>query len=188
MTRTPLAPGARAQVLRRLAPPAAALAAAAGLLAGASAPAHAEQVVVDHFDETHTETYDAPLEGCLPAGLVGSVTLTEHSVGKVVRAGRALVVTGLAKVDFRMTLPDGRTVRSNVDHDRFNVVLTAPHHTVESTDTLDERTVYAADGTPAGTLTIKERRRIVYEDADLDGMPGPGEVTVDHSGFRLTCG
>ncbi|MGW5423277.1 hypothetical protein [Streptomyces sp. NPDC003943] len=175
--------------LRRLAPPAAALAAATGLLAVATTPAHARQVVVvDHFDETHTETYDAPLEGCLPADLVGSVTLTEHSVGKVVRSGRALVVTGLNTVDFRMTLPDGRTVRSNVNYDRFNIVLTAPHHTVESTDTLDERTIYAADGTPVGTLTIKERRRFVYEDANLNGMPDPGEVTVDHSSFRLTCG
>ncbi|MGW4161335.1 hypothetical protein [Streptomyces sp. NPDC004788] len=188
MTHTPLAPAARARAPRRLALSAAALAAAAGLLAAAPTPAHAEQVVVDHFDETHTQTYDAPLEGCLPADLVGSVTLTEHSVGKVVRAGRALVVTGLNNVDFRMTLPDGRTVRSDVDYDRFNVVLTAPHHTVESTDTLDERTIRAADGTPVGTLTIKERRRIVYEDANLNGMPDPGEVTVDHTSFRLACG
>ncbi|MFF0431058.1 hypothetical protein ACFYU9_02350 [Streptomyces sp. NPDC004327] len=173
---------------RRLVAPAAALAAATGLLVLAPAPAHAVPLVVDRFDETHTESFDAPLEGCLPAGDVGSVTLTEHSVGTVVKAGRTLVVRGTSAYDFRMTLPDGRSVRGDLDRDRYTFVLAPPHHAVESADSVDERTVYAADGTPVGTLTIKERRRAVYEDANANGMPDPGEVTVDHGGFTLTCG
>ncbi|MFF9850897.1 hypothetical protein [Streptomyces litmocidini] len=46
----------------------------------ALAPAAAAEVLVDDFGLTHTDTFTAPLGGCLPADLLGTATVTEHSV------------------------------------------------------------------------------------------------------------
>ncbi|MEV6332059.1 hypothetical protein [Streptomyces sp. NPDC051909] len=172
--------------IRRIAAPAAALAAAVCLCA--TATARADTVVLDTIDETTTHTGEAPLEGCLPAGLVGRYTVVEHTVAQVVRTDGAMVVKGVDSYDFHMDLPDGRYVQSGTDYERFTVVLARPYHTVLSTVSEDERTIYAADGTPVGTLTITERKKVVFEDADLDGEADPGEITVERVRFDLTCG
>ncbi|MFI8823861.1 hypothetical protein [Streptomyces sp. NPDC053431] len=172
--------------IRRLAAPAVALAAAACLCA--TTPARADTVVIDTVDQTTTRTGEAPLEGCLPADLIGRYTIVEHTVAHVLRTDRTLVVKGVDSYDFHMDLPDGRYVQSGVDYDRFTLVLARPYHTVLGIVTEDERTIYAADGTPVGTLTIKERRKAVFEDADLDGEVDPGEVIVERDSFALTCG
>lgn len=54
--------------------------------------------------------------------------------------------------------------------------------------TQDLRTIYAADGTPIGTLSIHENSQIVIEDTNGNGEPDPGEVTVQFDHFRLHCG
>ncbi|GHF39046.1 hypothetical protein GCM10018790_16070 [Kitasatospora xanthocidica] len=154
---------------------------------GGAAPARAAGVV-EHFDMTHTETYSAPLEGCLPPDLIGTVTVTEHSTGQVVSNGATVVITGTNEVDFHMDLPDGRYVQSGLDRDDFQVVLRLPYTTVANVSTEDERTIHAADGTVIGTLTIHEDHQVVYRDLNTNGEPDPGEVTVERHEFRLTCG
>ncbi|XIE81504.1 hypothetical protein AB6O49_33810 [Streptomyces sp. SBR177] len=172
--------------MRRLAAPAAALAAAVCLCAGT--PARADSVVIDTIDETTTESGEGPLEGCLPPDVIGRFTVVEHTVARVVRTDGAAVIKGVNSYDFHMDLPDGRYVQSGTNYERFKVVLTRPYHTVLSTVSEDERTIYAADGTPVGTLTISERKKVVFTDADRDGEPDPGEITVEHVRFDLTCG
>ncbi|MFD0279358.1 hypothetical protein ACFVHB_36445 [Kitasatospora sp. NPDC127111] len=159
---------------------------AVSVLAGA-APARAAGAI-EHFDVTETETYTAPLEGCLPPDLLGTVTLTEHSTGWVVSNGPAVVITGTNVVDFHMDLPDGRYVQSGLDRDDFQVVLRLPYDTVSNVSTQDERTIHAADGRVIGTLTIHEEHQVVYRDLNTNGEPDPGEVTVERHEFRLTCG
>ncbi len=161
----------------------------ASAAASAIAPAAAADVLVEDFDLTRTDTFTAPLEGCLPADLIGTATVTEHSTGRVVRTPAAAVVKGVDSYDFRMTFPDGRYVDSGIDEERFTVVFTEPGRiTVVSTDSRDERTVHAPDGTPIGTLSIRETYDVVFRDADGDGEPDPGEITVERHRFRLTCG
>ncbi|WP_426402983.1 hypothetical protein ACN9M0_01795 [Streptomyces sp. R-07] len=162
---------------------------AATATTAATAPATAAEVVVDDFDTTRTDTFTAPLEGCLPADLLGTATVTEHSTGRVVRTPAATVIKGLDAYDFRMTFPDGRYVRSGVDDERFSVVLTNPGRvTVASTASRDERTIYAPDGTPIGTLSIRETYDVVFRDTNGNGEPDPGEITTERHRFRLTCG
>ncbi|MFD5323487.1 hypothetical protein [Streptomyces sp. NPDC127092] len=171
---------------RRFAAAAAALAAAACLCA--TTPARADTVVIDTIDETKTETGEGPLEGCLPSGVIGRFTFVEHTIAQVLRTDGAMVVKGVNSYDFHMDLPDGRYVQSGTDYERFRVVLARPYHTVVSTVSVDERTIYAADGTSVGTLTIKEQRKVVFEDTDLDSEADPGEITVERTRFDLTCG
>jgi len=154
---------------------------------GGAAPAQA-QAVIEHFDETHTDTYSAPLEGCLPPDLIGTVTSTEHSVAQAVRSGPTIVITGVNKYDFHMDLPDGRYVQSGVNQEEFAVVLHLPNNTVSSFSSQDERTIHAADGTVIGTLAIHEDYDVIYRDLNLNEEPDPGEVTLERHEFQLTCG
>jgi len=166
--------------------PAALAAVLVAFVLGGAAPAGAAGVV-EHFDTTHTETYSAPLEGCLPPDLVGTVTVTEHSVGQVVSTGAAVVITGVDAYDFHMDLPDGRYVQSALDQEEFAVVLRRPFTTVGSFHSQDERTIHAADGTVIGTLTIHEDHDVVYRDLNTNGEPDPGEVVVERHDFQLSC-
>ncbi|SED99796.1 hypothetical protein [Streptomyces sp. TLI_105] len=160
----------------------------ASAAAAAVTPAAAE-VLVDDFDVTRTDTFTVPLEGCLPADLLGTATVTEHSIGRVVQTPGAVVVKGVDLFDFRMTFPDGRYVDSGVDQERFTAVFTEPRRiAVASIDSRDERTLHAPDGTPIGTLSIRETYDVVYRDTNGNGEPDPGEITTERHRFRLTCG
>ncbi|MEU2234801.1 hypothetical protein ACH4A8_07100 [Streptomyces vietnamensis] len=146
-------------------------------------------VLVDDFDLTRTDTFTAPLEGCLPADLLGTATVTEHSVGRFVRTPGAMVLKGTNYFDFRMTFPDGRYVTSGVDEERIRAVFTDPGRvTVAKMESQDERTIHAPDGTPIGTLSIQETYDAVFTDANGNGEPDPGEITTEHHRFTLTCG
>ncbi|GGU94239.1 hypothetical protein GCM10010275_34590 [Streptomyces litmocidini] len=57
----------------------------ASAAAAALAPAAAAEVLVDDFDLTRADTSTAPLEGRLPAGLLGTAAVPRHSAGRIVR-------------------------------------------------------------------------------------------------------
>jgi hypothetical protein len=146
------------------------------------------QATVFRFSETHTETFTAPLEGCLSGDLVGTVTLTETSTGQVVDTGRVFSVRGVNEYDVRLLLPDGRYVQSGlIDRDRY-VFVANPPLTVYNLVIQDFRTIYAADGTPIGTLSIHAGMHLTYRDLNGNGMPDPGEITAQFEYFRLRCG
>ena len=55
-------------------------------LLASAAPVQAE-ATVSRFSGEQTETFTAPLEGCLPEDLVGTVTITETFYGQAVETG-----------------------------------------------------------------------------------------------------
>jgi hypothetical protein len=106
------------------------------------------QATVFRFVDTNTETFTAPLEGCLHEDLVGTVTLTETATGQVVDTGKVVTVHGVNEYDARLALPDGRYVQSGrINRDLFEVVANPPL-TVFNLAIQDFRMIYAADGTP----------------------------------------
>ena len=145
------------------------------------------QATVFRFSDTHTETFTAPLEGCLPENLFGTGTLTETSTGQVVDTGTVFTVRGVNEYDYRLTLPNGMYVQSGLNRDRY-VFIANPPLTVYNVVTQDFRTIYAADGTPIGTLAIHAGMHITYRDLNGNGMPDPGEITAQFEYFRLRCG
>lgn len=146
------------------------------------------QATVFSFSDTHTETFTAPLEGCLPADLVGTVTLTETSTGQVVDTGHnVFTVHGVDAFDYRLDLPDGMYVQSGLNRDLFAFVANPPL-TVFNVVTQDFRTIYAADGTPVGTLSIHAGSHITYTDLNGNFTPDPGEITAQFEYFHLRCG
>jgi hypothetical protein len=145
------------------------------------------QATVFRFSETHTETFTAPLEGCLPEDLVGTVTLTETSTGQVVDTGKVFTVHGVNEYDYRLELPDGSYVQSGpINRDHY-VFVANPPLTVFNLVGQDFRTIYAADGTPIGTLSIHAGMHITYRDLNGNDMPDPGEITAEFEYFRLRC-
>ena len=162
----------------------------AALLVALLLPAGAAQAqaTVFRFSETHTETFTAPLEGCLPEDLVGTVILTETSTGQVVDTSTVFTVRGVNEFDVRLELPDGRFVQSGrINRDRY-IFVANPPLTVQNVVIQDFRTIYAADGTPLGTLSIHAGFHITFRDLNGNEMPDPGEISAEFDYFRLRCG
>jgi hypothetical protein len=150
-------------------------------------PALAEATVF-RFSDTETETFTAPLEGCLPEDLVGTVTLTRTSTGQVVESDSGVfTVRGVDDFDYHLELPDGSFVQSGLNRDRFVLVANAPH-TVINFVTEDFRTIYSADGTPVGTLSIHAGFHVTFNDLNGNSTPDPGEIASEFGYFRLRCG
>jgi hypothetical protein len=145
------------------------------------------QATVFRFSETHTEDITTSLEGCLPEDLVGTGTLTETSTGQVVDTGKVFTVRGVNEFDLHLVFPDGSYVESGLNRDRYVFVANSPL-TVYNAVTQDFRTIYAADGTPIGTLSIHAGIHITYRDLNGNDMPDPGEITAEFEYFRLRCG
>ena len=152
-----------------------------------AAPAQA-QATLFRFSFTHTETFTAPLEGCLPQDLEGTVTLTETSTGQVVETPHNVVtIHGVDEFEYRLELPDGMFVESGLNRDHFLFVANPPH-TVINVVTQDFRTIYAADGTPVGTLSIHAGSHVTFTDLNGNFEPDPGEIAAEFEYFRLRCG
>jgi hypothetical protein len=150
-------------------------------------PAHAEATVFRIFD-THTETFTAAAVGCLPEDLVGTVTLTETSTGRVVDTGKKVfIVRFVNEYDYRLDFPDGSYVQSGLNRDLFTFVANPPH-IVTSLVIQDLETIYAADGTPVGTISIHAGLHVTYNDLNGNLEPDPGEITASFEYFRLRCG
>jgi hypothetical protein len=147
--------------------------------------AHAQATVV-RFSESHTQELTTALEGCLPEDLVGTGTLTETSTGQVVDTGKVFI-RGVNNYDLHLVFPDGSYVQSGLNRDRYVFVANSPL-TVYNVVTQDFRTIYAADGTPIGTLAIHAGMHITYRDLNGNDMPDPGEITAQFEYFRLRCG
>ena len=146
------------------------------------------QATVFSLSDTSTETFTAPLEGCLPQDLVGTVTLTETISGQVVDTGKnVFTVHGVNTYDYHLDLPDGIYVQSWLNREYFAFVANPPL-TVFNVVGQDFRKIYAADGTLIGTLSINEVSHITLRDTNGNGQPDPGEITAEFDHFHLRCG
>ena len=162
----------------------------AGIVLGVLIPAGAAQAeaTVFSFSDSHTETFTGPLEDCLLPDLIGTATLTETATGHVVDTGKnVFTVHGVNAYDLHVDFPNGIYVQSGLNRDIYTFVANPPL-TVFNTATQEFRTIYAADGTPIGTLTIHGGFHITFQDTNGNGEPDPGEITAQFDHFRLSCG
>jgi hypothetical protein len=100
---------------------------------------------------------------------------------------RNRAVHGVNTFDYHGDFPNGIYVQSGLNRDIF-VFVANPPLTVNNVAGQDLRTIYAADGTPIGTLSIHETIHITFQDTNGNGQPDPGEITVQFDHFRLRCG
>jgi len=137
------------------------------------------------FSEQHTEVFTDTVS--CAGGLTGIATLTETSMIHVVQSPGSFKLNGVDDFDYRLDLPDGAYVQSGLNRDRFVFVLTHRSHAVSHTTFQDFRTIFDASGEPIGGLTIHGGMTVVYDDANGNFEPDPGEIASEHDSFRLRC-
>jgi hypothetical protein len=154
-------------------------------LLASPATAHAA-ARLDSFSETQTQTFVAPLEGCLPEDLIGTVTFTETATGNIVETQNGLLVRGLNQYSYSAVFPDGRSVRSGINRDIY-VFVAHGSHGVYNLVAQDMRTIFAPDGTAVGTLAIHASSHITWFDKNGDGELDGTEISATFDTFRLQC-
>lgn len=143
---------------------------------GPVAPAQAE-AVVEQESSTQTFSFTTP-DFCFPEDLIGRATLTETSTGQSVRTpGGLLTVHGVDEFQWQIVFPDGRYVTSDLNRDRFAFVG-SPAGAVFTRVTQDFRTIYAADGTPIGSVMVHGVFHFTMRD---------GQVTASVEKFHVRC-
>lgn len=144
---------------------------------GPVAPAQAE-AVVERESSTRTFSFTAS-DFCFPEDLIGHASLTETNTGQLVTTpGGVFTVHGVDEFEWLIVFPDGRYVRSGINRDRFAFVA-SPSSTVFTRVTQDFRTVYAADGTPIGSVMVHGVFHFTMRD---------GELTASVEKFHVRCG
>jgi hypothetical protein len=142
--------------------------AAVALAADASAAA-----ITGTFYEQQTTT--SP-DQSICTGLHGTTTNTATVVGHYVNTGRTFHFEGTLTQDYRSDWSDGTyTISNTPDHMSFN---TNGGDSVHTESQMDQGTVYAADGSVIGTVTVKTLSHITVHDGNVVSMV---------SDFRVTC-
>jgi hypothetical protein len=109
-------------------------------------------------------------------GLSGTTTNTATVVGHYVNTGGTFHFEGTLTQDYRSDWSDGTyTISNTPDHMSFN---TNGGDSVHTESQMDQGTLYAADGSVIGTVTVKTLTHIT-----LHG----GSVVSMVSDFRVTC-
>lgn len=150
-------------------------------------PVHAAAIVTDFVDVHDTQVFTAPLDFCGDENDVGTVTVTETSVGKSVETGSGVFqIHGTDYFEYLLVFPDGSYVESGLNRDLFTFVAT-PAQTVFKQVTQDFRTIYSADGIPTGTMAVHAVFQIAYRDGNGNGLPDDGEITSEVENFHFRC-
>jgi hypothetical protein len=96
-------------------------------------------------------------------------------------------VHGTDTIDYRVDFGDGRYAVGQVtDHFGFGINFNRPR-TVDAGAQQEQATVYAADGTPIGTITVHVTIHVIYTDVNQNFEPDPGEITTSLERVRATC-
>jgi hypothetical protein len=156
----------------------------------ALAPAAFAGALVGTFHNEEPVTDPSELPECMPAALANMVGTTDGTMttdGRFVANGTGLHFEGTMVFAYRVDFPDGRYVIGSA-FDHFVTNFTASGQTVSGNTILEPRTIYAPDGHVIGRALLHALDHITYRDLDGNGVPDPGEITVELSRFSFTCG
>jgi hypothetical protein len=122
-------------------------------------------------------------------GLTGTITGTYTQDGHFINAPDVFHFTSTETLDYRIAFSDGRYVVggfakhlvdiSNAQSGIQRVVKTEAGH--------ERATVYAADGSPTGTVTVSQTTHTTIADLNDNHQIDPGEITASVDRFGLTC-
>jgi hypothetical protein len=140
-----------------------------------------------HFEEVVTDP--ASLPECMPAALadmVGTQDGFETTDGHFSANATGFHFAGTTVFSYRVDFPDGRyVVGAGISH--FTGNFTASGETLSGEMIREPRTIYDPDGQVIGRVLIHAVAHLTYRDADGNGQPDPGEITVEVSRFAFTC-
>jgi len=161
-----------------------ALGATASLASSPNAP------FVGTFYDQSTSTDTVPGDYPCFAGVTGTATATDTVSGHYNNAPAFFHFEGTETLDGRIDFADGRyVIGGSIAHfaEEANAESGTVHQ-IDSRETRERATVYAADGSPSGTVTVVSNSHTTWTDSNHNHQPDPGEISavVDH--VRVTCG
>ena len=158
-----------------------ALAAALALPALASAQATPVPVhVVQPSIDTGVDYYP-----CFE-GIVGNGTTTDVIDGHFTPNDNGFHFAGVIHREYTLAFGDGTHILGHVIQ-RVSFNATRSGITTDTEPARESATVYAADDTTIGTVTITGLFHATYVDSNGNGEPDPGEFTVAFERDRVTC-
>jgi hypothetical protein len=157
----------------------------AAFIAAAPAPSYgrADQGSFGFQDPLSETVTNYPCSGGAPVLMTGTVTTEGHFT---VVEPRHFSASGTTLVDYRADFPDGRYALGSVtEHFALSSNFLRPR-TADSNAQQEEATLYAANGQPIGTITVRVVNHVTYTDENGNFEPDPGEFTssVDHITIR----
>jgi hypothetical protein len=161
---------------------------ALGATASLAASPNAAFVGTFYDQSTHTEA----VPGDYPcfAGVTGTITFTDTVSGRYNNAPDYFHFEGTETFDYRINFDDGRYViggwTAHFTEEANNE--SGAVHQLDSGAAHERATVYAADGSPSGTVTVFSNFHTTWTDSNHNHQPDPGEVTASVDHVRVTCG
>jgi hypothetical protein len=153
------------------------------------APTALAKAETGRFDFSQPVTDPTALPECMPADvadMVGEQEATETFHGTFVETPTGFHIEGSADLVYRVDFPDGRSV-TGAGLATFHLNLTANGRATDSEIIREPRTIYAADGQVIGHVQIHALTHLSYRDANGNGRPDPGELSVSLERFFFTC-
>ena len=172
----------RKMILRQLSRTALCGAVATLGLAGLAGTASA-QATVRTFYSQETFTF---VDTSICNGMTGTGTNTVTDSGRFVDNGQTIAFHGLEAQTYRVDYPDGSYVISTTPT-HFEGVSTMRGQFEFTAAQQDRGTLYAADGTVIGTVSVFTLTHTTWRDLNGNGQPDPGEFTATVDQFRVTC-
>ncbi len=165
---------------------AAAAAAIAALCAlGAATPSFGQATASAFSSQDTLSDTEIGILGCLP-DVTGTLSGTETVAGHIVDTGHSFHVSGTETQSYRIDFTDGRYLTSySPSHFEFNT--NARDRSVFTQDQQDRGTLYAADDSVIGAVTVFTLTHFTFSDGNGNGSPDPGEITTEVSDFRISC-
>jgi hypothetical protein len=135
------------------------------------------------FQEPFSETVtNYPCSGGAPVTMTGTSTQKGHFT---VVDPQHVSVQGSNTSEYRADFPDGRyAIGNEVDHFSFSFGASRP--VVEDKSAQQEEAIlYAADGQPIGTITVRVIHHVSFTDENGNLEPDPGELTSSVHRIRI---
>jgi len=159
------------------------------LSAGASLAASPNTPFVGSFDDQ--EAVSDTVAGDYPCfdGVIGTITGTYTLSGHIVNSPDVFHFTATETLDYRIDFSDGRYVIGGFAKHLVDLSnAQSGIQRVVKTEVVQERaTVYAADGSPIGTVTVSQTIHTTFADLNQNHQIDPGEITASVDHFRLSC-
>jgi hypothetical protein len=123
------------------------------------------------------------------ADVTGTITGTYTLSGHVVNAPDVFHFTHTETLDYRIDFSDGRYVIGGFANHLVDIsnAQSGIQRVVQTEAGQERATVYAADGSPIGTVTVSQTTHTTFADLNQNHQLDPGEITASVDRFRLSC-
>jgi hypothetical protein len=137
---------------------------------------------------TETDQFTDTVQGDYPCfeGVIGTISGTGILSGHYNNSPAIFHFEGTDTVEYRVDFNDGRFA-IGVASERLAFSASGGPADIETHTGRDQATVYAADGSVIGTVTIRNVFHVTSVDLNGNGQTDPGEIKATVDQFRVGC-